>query len=128
MTLKAQPLKTTKYADVITSISDIEALERRPYDELVPARNLYELFEATALLHPERPALTVMKTGDLNEIPTRFSHRELLGGITKAANLFRSLGVAADSGPVARLKRARELSSRRQVLPSAHGPSVQTRI
>jgi len=101
MTPKTRPPKTTKYAKLITAITDIEVLERQPYDELVPARNLYELFEAAALLHPERPALTVMKTGDLEGVPARFSHRELLGIITKAANLFRSLGVTADSGPVA---------------------------
>lgn len=100
MTPKARPPKTTKYAERITAITDIEALERQPYEELVPARNLYELFEATALFHPDRPALTVMKKGDLEEIPACFSHRELLGSITKAANLFRSLGVTPDSGPV----------------------------
>jgi len=77
------------------------ALEREPYDELVPARNLYHLFEATALLHPDRPALTVMRTGDPDEPAARFSHRELLGKISQAANLFRSLGVTPDSGPVA---------------------------
>jgi fatty-acyl-CoA synthase len=98
---KTRPSKTTTYAKRITAIADIEALERQPYDELVPARNLHELFEATALLHPDRPALTVMKAGDLEEVPARFSHRELLGSITKAANLFRSLGVTPDSGPVA---------------------------
>jgi fatty-acyl-CoA synthase len=101
MTPRPRPPKTTKYVERITTIADIEALERQPYDELVPARNLYELFEATALLHPDRPALTVMKTGGLEEVPARFSHRELLGSITKAANLFRSLGVTPDSGPVA---------------------------
>lgn len=98
---KTRSPKTTKYAKRITAITDIEALERQPYDELVPAHNVYELFEATAFLHPDRPALTVMKTGDFDEVPARFSHQELLGSITKAANLFRSLGVTADSGPVA---------------------------
>ena len=53
------------------------------------------------MLHPDRPALTVMRTGDLEEAPAHFSHRELLGRISQAANLFRSLGVTADSGAVA---------------------------
>jgi fatty-acyl-CoA synthase len=101
MTPNARQPKTTKYTALITAIADIEALESQHYDNLVPARNLYELFEATALLHPDWPALTVTKSGDLEEVPVRFSHRELLGGVTKAANLFRSLGVTADSGPVA---------------------------
>jgi fatty-acyl-CoA synthase len=68
---------------------------------VIPARNLYHLFEATALLHPDRPALTVMKTGDLEDAAAHFSHRELLGRIAQAANLFRSLGVTHDTGPVA---------------------------
>jgi acyl-CoA synthetase (AMP-forming)/AMP-acid ligase II/enoyl-CoA hydratase/carnithine racemase len=93
--------KTTRFIKPVRTIEDIVALERQPYDELVPARNLYQLFEADALLHPERPALTVMKTGDLEEAAVQFSHRELLGKISQAANLFRSLGVTADTGAVA---------------------------
>ena len=42
-----------------------------------------------------------MRTGDPEEAAAHFSHRELLGGIARAANLFRSLGVTAESGPVA---------------------------
>jgi fatty-acyl-CoA synthase len=93
--------KTTRFTKPVKTIADIVALEREPYDELVPARNLYQLFQATAQLHPGRPALTVMKTGDLEELPARFSHQELLGKICQAANLFHSLGVSVDSGPVA---------------------------
>ena len=88
-----RPPKTTRYTTIVKTIADIVALERQPYDELVPARNLYQLFEATAQLHPDRPALTVMKTGDLEEAAAQFSHRELLGRISQAANLFHSLGV-----------------------------------
>jgi acyl-CoA synthetase (AMP-forming)/AMP-acid ligase II/enoyl-CoA hydratase/carnithine racemase len=97
----ARPPKTTRFTRPIKAIADIVALERTPYDELVPANNLYLLFAATALLHPDRPALTVMKTGDLEEAAAHFSHRELLGRISQSANLFRSVGVTADSGPVA---------------------------
>jgi fatty-acyl-CoA synthase len=45
--------KTTKYVKLIAAVTDIEELEGQPYDDLVPACNLYELFEATALLHPD---------------------------------------------------------------------------
>jgi fatty-acyl-CoA synthase len=93
--------RTTRFTRIVTAIADVVALENSPYDDLIPARNLYHLFEATALLHPDRPALTVMKTGDLQDAAAHFSHRELLGRIAQAANLFRSLGVTPDSGPVA---------------------------
>src|ERR1700749_3803857 len=38
---------TTRFTQAVTSIADIKALERLPYDSVVPARNLYQLFEAT---------------------------------------------------------------------------------
>lgn len=50
----------TRFTQPITSIADIEALERLPYDSLVPASNFLHLFEATAGLHPGRPALTLV--------------------------------------------------------------------
>jgi len=56
MTVMTSPPKTTKFTRPVKAIADIEALEREPYDELVPARNLCQLFEATALLHPDRPS------------------------------------------------------------------------
>jgi len=101
MPVRGSAPRTTRFTRIVTAIADIVALENSPYDDLIPARNLYELFEATALLHPDRPALTVMRTGDPEEAAAHFSHRELLGGIARAANLFRSLGVTAESGPVA---------------------------
>jgi acyl-CoA synthetase (AMP-forming)/AMP-acid ligase II/enoyl-CoA hydratase/carnithine racemase len=101
MTAMTRPPRTTRYTKLVKTIADIVALERQPYDELVPAHNLYQVFEATALLYPDRPALTVMKTGDLEEADAHFSHRELLRRISQAANFLRSLGVTADSGPVA---------------------------
>jgi len=93
--------RTTRFSRTVTTIADIAALERSPYDELVPARNLYRLFEATAQLHPRRPALTVMPAGDPQESAVTLSHQGLLDAVTRAANLFRSLGVSPGSGAVA---------------------------
>ena len=93
--------RTTKFSRTVTTIADIVALEQSPYDELVPARNLYQLFEATAQLHPERAALTVMPTGDPDESAVTLSHKGLLDEITRSANLFRSLGISPAGGVVA---------------------------
>lgn len=90
---------TTRFTRPVTSIADIEALERLPYDTLVPARNLYDLFEATARLHPDRGALTVLAPGITGE--ASFTHRQLLVEISRAANLFRSYGIAPDGPTVA---------------------------
>jgi fatty-acyl-CoA synthase len=93
--------RTTKFSRPVTTIADIVALEQAPYDELIPARNLYQVFEATAALHPERPALTVMRAGDPEEGAVTLTHRDLLDAITRAANLFRSLGISGSGGVVA---------------------------
>ena len=83
------------------TIADIEALERLPYDRLVPARNLYQLFEATARLHPDRQALTVVAKNERGPGEVSLTHRELLAAIFRAANLFRAYGIAPDGPTVA---------------------------
>src|SRR5262245_11126476 len=93
--------RTTKFSRRITTIADIEALEGLPYDELVPARNLYQVFRATAQLVGERPALTVLPTGDPEESGVTLTHKELLREVTRSANLFQSLSISLDSGIVA---------------------------
>ena len=94
-------LKTTRPAAEIRTIDDIVALEQRPYDELVTARNLYDLFLATAQHGGDRKALTVLRSPDPVDIGVSLTHRELLGEITRAANMFASLGLAPGSGVAA---------------------------
>jgi fatty-acyl-CoA synthase len=89
--------RTTRFSRSVATIADIAALERSPYDELIPARNLYPLFEATAQLHPERPVLTVLPAGDPQQSAVTLSLNE----IARSANLFRSLGILPRSGAVA---------------------------
>jgi len=101
MTKPARALRTTKFTRAIATIADIVALEQSPYDELIPARNLYHVFAATAQLHAERPALTVLAAGDPQESAVTLSHHGLFEAITRSANLFRSLGITPSSGVVA---------------------------
>jgi fatty-acyl-CoA synthase len=93
--------RTTRFSRTVTTIADIAALERAPYEALIPARNLYQVFQATAALHPQRPAFTVMPAGDPDQDAVTLTHKELLAAITRAANLFRSLGLSASGGAVA---------------------------
>jgi fatty-acyl-CoA synthase len=88
-------LKTSGCVRPIATLADIRALEEIPYDELVPAQSVYDLFRATAELHGERPALTVLGSADPNDVDLSLSHRELFHEITRAANVFASLGIAA---------------------------------
>jgi fatty-acyl-CoA synthase len=85
----------------VLAIADIAAIEAQPYDDLVTAHNLYDLFRATALLHPERPALTVLRSEDPHDVGIALTHRELLREITRAANLFHALGITPRDGVVA---------------------------
>src|SRR6185312_3913637 len=99
--MAANAPRTTRFSRTIRTIADIVALERSSYDELIPARNLYDVFKATAQLQPARPALTVMPTGDPQDSAVTLSHKELLDAITRSANLFRSLGISPSGGAVA---------------------------
>lgn len=94
-------LRTTRPLRTVRSIEDVAAIEAQPYDEAVTARNLYDLFRATAQHVPEGPALTVLRSGRPEDVGIALSHRELLDEITRAANLFRALGVATVDGVAA---------------------------
>lgn len=101
VTQTTTPRKTTAPLRQVRSIADIEAIEATPYDTNVPARSLYDLFCATAEAHGDRPALTVLHAPDPAELGTKLTHRELLAEITRAANLFRGLGLTPDHGVAA---------------------------
>lgn len=94
-------MKTTRAITTITSIADIEAIERMPYDALIPAHTLLDLFRATAELHPSRPALTMIAAGGYRGESVTLTHAELYRAILRAANFFHRLGAGQEGGVVA---------------------------
>src|ERR1700683_1461667 len=90
-------ITTKAVCDVIT-IADIEALEGRPYNELVPARTLIDLLRATAHAHPDRPAITTVPRGGISGRSSTMSHRDLYKRVVRAANFFDGLMQAAGGG------------------------------
>src|SRR5690349_3101907 len=78
------------------SLADIEALERTPYEQAIPARTTYGLIERAARLHPQRAAFVFLPDGELATPPVRVTYADLLANVRRAANLFRSLGVGPD--------------------------------
>ncbi|MDD2869020.1 acyl-CoA synthetase [Neomegalonema sp.] len=80
---------TTRYA----SMADKLAMDRVPLSERWSARNTYELMSATAAKHPDRPAVTFQLTSEPDAKLISSTWREFKGEVTRAANLFRSLGV-----------------------------------
>jgi len=80
----------------IGSLADIEALERRPYAELNPARTVLDVFAQSAERAPDDIALIYLRDADPAQPAERFTYAELQRRIMQAANLFASLGVGAD--------------------------------
>jgi acyl-coenzyme A synthetase/AMP-(fatty) acid ligase/enoyl-CoA hydratase/carnithine racemase len=97
----ARALKTTRPVREVRSIADVEAIETLPYDDLVTAHNLYDLFLATADHAGARKALTVLRSPDADDVGVSLTHRDLLGAVTRAANLFRAFGIAPGHGVAA---------------------------
>ena len=93
-------MKTTRATRDVITIADIEALEAQPYDELITARTLIDLLHATARLHPDRPALTIIPGGGYSGRSSTISHRDLYKKVIRAANLFHAL-LGAQGGTVA---------------------------
>lgn len=88
-------LRTTRPVMRVRTIEDIEAIESRPYDDLVTARNIYDLFRATAQHAGDSMALTVLGSEDPGDVATALTHREMLFDVTRAANMFHRLGLAS---------------------------------
>ncbi|MEJ8573562.1 AMP-binding protein [Microbaculum marinum] len=94
-------LKTTRPVREVRTIDDIVEIESRPYDELVTARNLHDLFRATAHHVGGNKAVTVLRSEDPADIAVSWSHAELLREVTRAANMFRALGLSPGEGVAA---------------------------
>jgi fatty-acyl-CoA synthase len=76
-----------------SGLADIEALERTPYEEAIPARTTYGLIANAARQHGARTAFTWLPSGEIATEPQRITYDEVLRNIHRAANLFRRLGV-----------------------------------
>jgi fatty-acyl-CoA synthase len=80
-------------AGFFRSLADIQALERTPYAQAIPARTTYGLIARAAEQFAARTAFTYLPDGELATPPLRITYAELLANVNRAANLFRRLGV-----------------------------------
>jgi fatty-acyl-CoA synthase len=78
----------------IATLADKLAVEAEmPVEERWSARSLYEQLAATAARFPDRPAITFqLRSGPADKAVT-LTWREYLAEVTRAANLFRRLGI-----------------------------------
>jgi fatty-acyl-CoA synthase len=93
-------MRTTKYTIPIRELRNIETLEKQPYDELVTAKSVYDLFTATATLYPDRPGLTVLPSGNLDDVAHTRTNKELLQEVTRVANMMYDM-ITKKDGAVA---------------------------
>jgi fatty-acyl-CoA synthase len=82
------------YSDYpIATLADVIRFENEmPLEQRYDARSVYDIFAKSAARHPDHTALTMVMTGEDDETPRLVSYRQLLEGITQAANLFTSIG------------------------------------
>jgi fatty-acyl-CoA synthase len=77
----------------IANLQDVIRFENeKPFVERYDARSVYDVFVKSAERNPDGTALTMVMTGEDDEEPRLVSYRQLLEGVTRAANLFTSIG------------------------------------
>lgn len=104
MTIKT-PRLTARALRRITCEADLLELESQGLANVLTATSLYDMFRTNALLHGERPGLTVLASADPAAGCVSLSHAELFAQITRAANLFGARGLERD-GVVTLLSRS----------------------
>lgn len=63
------------------------------FDDWVTASSVYELLQESSKQHGTRIALTWINDGGPEETPQQITYAALIQGVTRTANMFRSLGV-----------------------------------
>ena len=78
---------------MILQQSDIVALEAARPDPFAKQTSTYEFIAESSAQWPDAPALTFFTSVETFRTPKVWTYRQLLGEITRTANLFRRLGV-----------------------------------
>lgn len=81
---------------LVSSLSDVEALESKPWSETAPARSTYELLSQAAAKHGDKTAIRFLPTGSPDEDPITLNFKQFFGRITQAANMLADLGVGPE--------------------------------
>ena len=78
---------------LIANRSDVERWESRPLSEYYSFGSTYEMLRRAAATHGECDALVFVPSGRADERPFVYSHADVFGRVTQAANLFHRLGI-----------------------------------
>ncbi len=77
----------------ISSLADVENIEKAPHSSRVTFPSTYHQIAAAALADPEQTAISFIFSGDTYTEPVKVSYGQFLGRITQTANLLNQLGV-----------------------------------
>lgn len=76
----------------VATLDDVIRFEtEKTLEQRYDARSIYDIFSRSAGRHPDRTALTMLMTGADDETPRLVTYRQMLDGITRAANFFASI-------------------------------------
>jgi fatty-acyl-CoA synthase len=84
---------SSRSAPLISTLREIEAIERIPLSERGLPSSTYEMLRSGAAQYPDAPALSFFARAADHASPFVWTHAELFHDITRAANLFRRLGI-----------------------------------
>ncbi len=77
----------------VATFQDVVRFEtEKTLEQRYDARSVYDIFAKSASRHPDRPALTMLMTGADDETARVVTYKQMLDGVTRAANFFASLG------------------------------------
>jgi len=77
----------------VQSLQEIRQIEHTPLAQAMPWDSTYTMIRETALACADRPALTMLHTGQVGGPSTTWTYRDLLQGIHQTANLLFNLGL-----------------------------------
>ena len=73
--------------------AEVRAFETTPYADRVAAQSTYDAIKLGAAHNEDAPAIKFLANADPADQPLVISHRDFIGRVTQAANMFHALGV-----------------------------------
>lgn len=80
----------------IASLADVERIESLPYGAFMAHASVYTALHDAATRHPDRTALSFVESADDPGRTRRWTYRQFIAGVRRAANLFSSLAGAEE--------------------------------
>jgi fatty-acyl-CoA synthase len=77
----------------LATLESTREFERTPYADRIAANSTYEALCVGAAVNPASPAIEFLPNADPNEAALTISHEDFIANVTRAANMFTSLGV-----------------------------------